>query len=72
MSALRLPEPKWHCSVGYVLTGKDGSYCGRVGCAMPCNSQEDGWRKAIDWLRKGRSTVYPFLIHTFEIDVRFF
>jgi len=64
-------ERRWHGSVGYTLTGKDGTYCGYVGSAFPCDSQEDGWRKALAWLRRHRDAG-DFLVRTFKIDVRFF
>lgn len=64
-------SPQWHGYVGWRLTAKDGTYCGNIGLAFPCDSQEDGWQKAIAWLRKGR-TLETFLVHTFEIKVRFF
>lgn len=66
---------RWHCSVGFTLTGKDGSYCGYVGCAIPCESQEDGWEKGLAWLKwQGgvRGSQMDFLVHSFKLDVRFF
>lgn len=42
--------PQWHGSVGWVLTARDGTYCGRIGSCFPCDSLEDGYRKAIEWL----------------------
>lgn len=65
-------EKKWHGSVGWTLTAKDGSYCGYLGLAYPCDSQEDGYAKAIEWLRRPKSKSVGFLIHTFHIDVRYF
>ena len=62
--------PRWHCSVGWVLTDRYGTYCGRIGCALPCDGQEDGWRKAVEWLRQ--PMIDRFLVRSFEIDVRFF
>ena len=66
-------EKKWHGSVGITLTAKDGTYCGYLGMAYPCSSQEDGWSKGIEWLRKhGRSRSFDFLIHTFKLEVKYF
>lgn len=68
--------PQWHCSVGFILTGKDGEYCGYVGCTIPCDSQEDGWTKGLAWLKwqdeVRRNGVFDFLIRIFELRVRFF
>lgn len=62
--------PQWHGSVGWVLTARDGTYCGRIGSCYPCDSLEDGWRKAIEWLRK--PLINDHLVRTFEISVRYF
>lgn len=64
--------PRWHGSVSYTLTGRDGIYCGRVGLAYPCDSQEDGWAKGVAWLKESVESCYPWLVRTFELDVRFF
>lgn len=68
--------PMWHCSVGFRLTDKSGAYCGYVGCAIPCISQEDGWEKGLAWLKwqgeERRKGGFDFLVHTFELRVRFF
>lgn len=66
-------KPSWHGEVGVTLTGRDGSYCGRVGLAFPCDSLEDGWAKAVAWLRQhGRTLEFGFLIHTWDMRVRYF
>lgn len=64
-------EKRWHGSVGFELTGRtDGARCGYIGLAYPCDSQEDGWRKGIEWLRAHKKTW--FLLHTFKLEVRYF
>jgi hypothetical protein len=65
-------EKRWHGSVGYTLTDSNGVYCGYVGRAYPCVSQEDGWRQGIEWLHcQGKSTRF-YLIHTYEIKVNYY
>lgn len=65
-------EPRWHLSVGLVLTGRTtGEYCGRIGMAHGAETQEECWQMAIDWLRLCKP-VDIFLLHTWEIDVRYF
>lgn len=64
-------ERQWHGYVGYTLTGKDGTYCGHIGQAYPCDSQEDGWQKGIKWLRTFRP-LDTFLIKSFQLDVKYF
>lgn len=65
-------EKRWHGSVGVTLTAKDGTYCGYLGQAYPCDSQEDGWTKGIEWLRRHGTTRDRFLIHTFKLEVKYF
>ncbi len=65
--------PSWHCSVGFTLTGKDGAYCGFVGCAIPCSSQEEGWAVGLAWLRTRILNPWQnYLVCTFKLEVRFF
>lgn len=64
-------RPTWHVSVGWVLTGRDGSYCGRVGLCTAAESWEAGWQLALEWLRR-RTTEFGFLVHTFDVEVRYF
>lgn len=67
-------EKKWHGSVGVTLTSKDGSYCGYIGLAYPCDSQEDGWAKGLEWLRRHgeQRRLYWYLIQTFKLEVKYF
>ena len=66
-------QPRWHCSVAITMTSRDGTdFCGRIGMACPCDSQEDGWKKAVGWLRNGKRIERNYMLHTWEIKVRFF
>lgn len=62
----------WHGSVGWTLTRRDGSYCGYVGLAYPCESLEDGYAQALDWLRNYDKKHNIFLVHAFHLEVRYF
>ena len=65
-------EKRWHGSVGYTLTDINGVYCGYVGLTYPCESQEDGWIQGIEWLRRqGKSTRF-YLIHSYELKVKYY
>lgn len=66
-------EKRWHGSVGWKLSDRYGGDCGYIGSAYPCTSYEDGITQALAWLRKHpRSICGPFLVHTFNISVRYF
>lgn len=66
-------QPKWHGAVGVTLTCRTtGEYCGYIGSAYPCESQENGWQKAVAWLRNYDTGLDTFLLRTFKIDVRYF
>ena len=65
-------EKRWHGSVGVTLTARDGTFCGNVGMSYPCDSQEDGWSKGLDWLRKHGLTRDTYLVHTYWLDVKYF
>lgn len=64
--------PYWHVSVGFEISGRtDGSHCGYIGLCTRAGSQEEGWRLAVDWLRKF-SRMEFFLLYSWQIKVRYF
>jgi len=65
-------QPKWRVYVAYQMHGRtSGEYCGEVGLADSCHGQEDGWDKAINWL-KGFRRFHSYLLYTPIIKVRYF
>lgn len=67
-------EKRWHGSVGYTLTDINGVYCGYVGLSYPCDNQEDGWIKGIEWLKRhgNKSTRFYYLIHSYVLNVKYY
>jgi hypothetical protein len=63
--------PSWHGYVGWTFTDSHGNYCGHVGMAFTCLNLDDGWDKALQWLRKP-TNLYWFLTRTFNIEVKLF
>ena len=61
---------RWHGYVEEVMRDKRGGFCGVVSLSFPCDSQEDGWQIALDWLRSQKR--HSYLVYTHKIEVRFF
>lgn len=65
-------EPRWHGSVGFELGDRtDGTHCGYIGLAYPCDSLEDGYQKGLEWLRDfGKKRFH--LLYSWRLEVRYF
>lgn len=63
-------KPQWHGQAGWKLSARDGTYCGLLGSAYPCDSYEDGVEKGLAVLRQ--IPLDRDLKRTFYLNVTYF
>lgn len=67
-----MSNPKWHCNAGLTLTSKSGADCGVISCAMIVDSQEEGWKRGLEYIRNYQQKDRFYLIYSYHLEVKYY